>query len=264
MKKNIICLTIFLLLFIIVNCVEETDKTAVIAIYSGESTAEESVRAAEKMFEWMGYSVGLVQANLIKSEGLHNFSILCIPGGDMYRYTEELSSDGIERIKSFISNGGGYIGICGGAYFAGEKIIWQDNQLPMNSLGLFQGTCKGPIDEIAPYPGYDMCKINVVDSSHFITKSSADSAWMLYYWGPMFVFEDNDNIHILGKYDIGGGPMMLCFEYGNGRVFIIGTHPEIEEDSDRDGQSFADSLDDRGSDWDIMKRVVIWCLEGED
>jgi len=27
------------------------------------------------------------------------------------------------NIKDFIRNGGGYIGICGGAYFASEKVI---------------------------------------------------------------------------------------------------------------------------------------------
>ena len=45
-----------------------------------------------------------------------------------------------------------------------------------------------------------------------------------------------------------------------GRVFLIGTHPEIEEDSDRDGVSTADELDERGSDWDLMKNATLWYL----
>lgn len=31
---------------------------------------------------------------------------------------------------------------------------------------------------------------------------------------------------------------MLALDYGLGRVFLIGTHPEIEEDSERDGVAF--------------------------
>jgi hypothetical protein len=50
------------------------------------------------------------------------------------------------------------------------------------------------------------------------------------------------------------------FEYGLGRVFLISLHPEIEEDSDRDSVSFGDSFDDQGSDWELMRGAVLWCL----
>jgi len=72
--------------------------------------------------------------------------------------------------------------------------------------------------------------------------------------------KDND-INILGRYNKGNQPMMLAFEYGEGRVFLIGTHPEIEENSDRDGVDFGNELDDKGSDWDLMKKATIWCLK---
>jgi hypothetical protein len=53
---------------------------------------------------------------------------------------------------------------------------------------------------------------------------------------------------------------MIAFGHGNGRVFLTGAHPEFEEDSDRDGADFCDHLDDRGSDWDLMKKAARWCL----
>jgi hypothetical protein len=54
--------------------------------------------------------------------------------------------------------------------------------------------------------------------------------------------------------------MMIAFEYGLGRVFLVATHPEIEEDSNRDGVDFADELDDQGSDWELMREVILWSL----
>jgi len=45
---------------------------------------------------------------------------------------------------------------------------------------------------------------------------------------------------------------MLAFDYGLGRVFLIGTHPEIEEDSERD---------DQGSDWELIRKAVLWSLK---
>ena len=51
----------------------KTAQNAVIALYSDEGTWEESVQAAEKMFQWMGYAVTLVNANYINDKGLeHN------------------------------------------------------------------------------------------------------------------------------------------------------------------------------------------------
>ena len=91
----------------------KTAQNAVIALYSDEGTWEESVQAAEKMFQWMGYAVTLVNANYINDKGLDNFSILCVSGGNMYQYSQDISSTGMENIKNFIRNGGGYFGICG-------------------------------------------------------------------------------------------------------------------------------------------------------
>jgi glutamine amidotransferase-like uncharacterized protein/dienelactone hydrolase len=242
----------------VMNASTFPDKNAVVALYSDLGTSEVSVQAAQKMFQWMNLTVELVSANYINSKGLDGFSIVCFPGGDMYQYAQDISSTGMESIKDFIRNCGGYIGICGGAYFASEKVVWQGNQLPMTPLGLFPGTAEGPINEIVPYPNYTMCEVNIVDSVHPITRSEPDSAWMLYCWGPALVPNKDANVTILGNYHKGNQPAMLAFDYALGRVFLIGTHPEIEEDSERDGVAFADELDDQGSDWDLMRKAVLW------
>jgi glutamine amidotransferase-like uncharacterized protein len=235
-------------------------KAGDIAIYSDQGAWEESVQAGQKMFEWMGYTVAIIDADYINSQSLDKFRILYIPGGDMYQYAQDISSTGKEKIREFVANGGGYIGICGGAYFASEKVIWRGQELSMTPLGLFSGTTDGPKDVIVPYPEYDMSKINIENNTHPITQSEPDSVWILYYWGPILLPDHDANVTVLGRYDVGNYIAMLAFEYGRGRVFIIGTHPEIEEDSDRDGVEFGDDLDDHGSDWDLVREAVIWCL----
>lgn len=247
---------------LVVNCQSlKPDKSVTVALYSGQGADEDCIKACQSMFQWMGYTVELVKANDV-NKGLDNFSIVCVPGGDMYQYSQDISSGGKDHIRNFISDGGAYIGICGGAYFAGEKVIWQGTQLPMTPLGIFPGTTKGPIDEIIPYPNYGMCKVNIVDPTHAITQSGPDSLWILYYWGPVLIPNNDAKVDILGRYDgEEKEPAIIAFDYGDGRVFLIGTHPEFEEDSERDGTAFADSLDDKGSDWNFMKRAVLWCLK---
>ena len=235
-------------------------EDTLIALYAGGGSDEDCVTATERMFQSMGYAVTRVDADYINSRGLEGFRLLCMPGGDMYQYEQDLASDGTEEIRQFIRNGGGYIGICGGAYFACQEVIWRGTRLPMTCLGLFSGSAEGPIDAIVPYPEYAMCKVDIVDHLHPITRSEPDHAWILYYWGPVLVPNRSATISILGRYDTVDEPAMVAFDYEYGRVFLIGPHPEFEEDSDRDGVSFPDQLDDRGSDWDLMQKTCRWCL----
>lgn len=230
-----------------------------IAIYAGRGTWNESVQAAKKMFEWMNYTVETLSAQQINN-GLTNFRILCIPGGNMYEYAQDISSEGKKNIMSFVHDGGGYIGICGGAYFAAETVFWRGSQLAMTPLGLFAGTATGPINEIMPYPNYTMAKVNIVNHVHPITQSEEDSQITLYYWGPALTPNADANISILGNYDDGNQTAIVAFEYHQGRAFLIGTHPEIEEDSYRDEVTFGDEFNDEGSEWDIMQKVVFWLI----
>ena len=259
MRRINFLLSILFGLLLIANC-QKTEFND-IALYTDRGADEGCIQATKKMFKWMGYTVQLVNSNYINKESLDNFSIICIPGGNMYQYAEDISSSGKEKIRNFIRNGGSYIGICGGAYFTGEKVIWQGIQLPIEPLAIFPGTTQGPTDEIAPYPDCVMCEVNIVDHSHPITQSEQDSLWIAYCYGPVFLPNQGTNVDILGKYEIGDKPVIIAFEYGLGNVFIIGTHPEFEENSDRDGFAPLDEMDDRGSDWDLMKKATGWCLQ---
>jgi glutamine amidotransferase-like uncharacterized protein len=259
----IMLLSFALLVLLTSQCQNQSaiDKEADVALYSDRGVWSESVQAAEQMFQWMGYITERVGAQDIKNGALDNFRLLCVPGGNMYSYAEDLSSVGVENIRSFVRVGGGYLGICGGAYFAGQKVVWRENQLPMLSLEFFPGTAQGPFDEIAPYPDLGMCLVKIMDTPHPITQSEPDSAWILYYWGPALLPDEGADVTILGRYEIINQPALIALNYGLGRVFLIGTHPEIEEDSDRDGVTVADELDDRGSDWDLMRKATRWCLK---
>jgi glutamine amidotransferase-like uncharacterized protein len=252
-----ICL--IFVLFIITYC--HGISPADIAIYADKGADDNCIKATMHMFEWMEYTVSAIDADYINKEGLSNFRLLCVPGGDMYRYSQDLSNTGKQNIKNFVREGGSYIGICGGAYFTGERVFWQGEQIPMTPLGIFPGTTRGPVDSIAPYPHCTMCKINIVDTTHPITQSEPDSAWILYCYGPTFLPDSGADIAILGEYDITQQPVIVAFAYGDGRVFIIGTHPEFEEDSDRDGTDFCEKFDDQGTDWEFMRNAVLWCLQ---
>ena len=235
-------------------------STPKIAIYSGNGVWAESVTAGQEMFKWMGYTTEIVGAAYINGNDLGDFHAIYIPGGDMFQYSRDISAAGKMKIRAFVNGGGAYIGICAGACFASKSVIWREDPLPMEPLGLFKGTASGPANEIVPFPQYGMCRIDVAGHDHPITAGQPDRLWTLYYWGPVLVPDAGASATVLGRYTAVSQPAMVAFEYGKGRVFIIGAHPEIEEDSDRDSVSFASEFDDEGSEWDFMKSAVKWCL----
>ncbi|MGB3479492.1 MAG: BPL-N domain-containing protein [bacterium] len=249
-------LALILLIASACNGVESAD----IALYSDNGADENCITATKHMFEWMGYSVALIEAETINKGELVNYKLLCVPGGDMYQYGQDISSSGKQNIRDFVAHGGAYIGICGGAYFTGHTVYWQGQQLPMTPLNLFPGTTRGPVDSIAPYPNCIMCRISIIDTIHPITHAEPDSAWIAYCYGPQLEPDIGVQITVLGEYSLVGTPAIIAFEYDKGRVFIVGTHPEFEEDSDRDGVDAGDSFDDKGSDWNLMRNAVLWCL----
>jgi len=238
-----------------------SEKNSEVAIYSDNGCWEESVTACRNMFQWAGFSVSTIDAEYINNSSLNNFRLICIPGGDMYQYARDISARGKKKIEDFVRDGGAYIGICGGAYFAATSVIWQGSQLPMTPLGLYQGEGRGPLEEITSCPEYCMTKINITNTSHVITESLPDTAWILYYWGPALIPADTSEVVVLGRYSLGNLPAILAFSFGQGRVFLIGTHPEIEEDDTRDSVTIADELDDSGTDWELMKNAALWCLK---
>jgi glutamine amidotransferase-like uncharacterized protein len=266
-SRKIVPLVAAALLFLnLSSCGEETsggppaDSEAFdVALYQDVGVWSSSVTAAERMFQWMGYRVKRVDADAVNRLGLEPYKVFCVPGGDMYEYSRSLTSQGKQRIRTFIQGGGGYIGICGGAYLAAGQVIWRGTQLVMDPLRLYQGRAMGPVDAIVPYPDSGMCRIQMRTRDHPVTATLPDSAWVLYYWGPELLPDPLAPVTILGEYAADRAPAILAFDYGLGRVFLIGTHPEIEEDSDRDGVTFGDELDDRGSDWDLMKNATDWC-----
>ncbi len=236
-----ILLSIFSALFILSCDAAENnnDKTADIALYSDNGAWNKSVIAAKNMYEWMGYRVAIIDAEYINTNSPGGFKIVSFPGGDMYRYSQDILESGKEKIRDFIRNGGKYIGLCAGGFFTSEKLYWQGSRLIMSSLSLFEGTARGPNNEIIAYPWYGMCDVKL-DTTQVIARGMSASLSVLYYRCPCFEPE-GDEIFQPGTYSAINKAAMLVFEYGSGRVFATGAHPEIEEDNDRDGVVFADT-----------------------
>jgi glutamine amidotransferase-like uncharacterized protein len=235
-----------------------SDKDVTVGLFSGTGAASACVTAAEHMFEWMGYSIVQLNAQAVNDGDLSHLDILYFPGGSAGPYQEMIDEQGRDKIRESVRSGGCFIGTCAGALYAAEQVIWQGTVDPRETLGLFPGMVQGPIPEIYADPGFGMCQ--VILEPHTITGTEPDPIQIMYYNSPFFVPNPDAEVDVVGRYEIGGEPALVAFDYGQGRVFLTGPHPEWEEDSERDGVSYFDSFDDQGSEWDLMRQAVQWCL----
>jgi hypothetical protein len=99
-----------------------------------------------------------------------------------------------------------------------------------------------------------------LNPEHPSNAKETQEEWSLLYAGGHFVADENQEMEVVTRYRQTGQPTIITFSYGQGKVLLLGVHPEIEEDNNRDGIAFAEWLDDRGSDWPLMRAVLDWLL----
>lgn len=235
------------------------DGRTVIAVYDGDGAAAVCVTAAIMMFRWMEYEVIRIDSGDVNSGDLSGIDLFYFPGGASGPYLRDITEYGRRRLRTMIQSGSGFMAVCAGAYYAGSSEIWEGTRYTEGHLALYKGLGVGPIDEIFEYPDHGMCRINLT-GNHPITQNMTNPAWIIYYGGPYFVGFEPAATTVIGSYELTGQPAMIAFQCGAGRVFLTGPHPEWEEDSDRDSVDAFDQFDDRGSDWDLMRRATDWCL----
>ncbi|MFO7837596.1 MAG: BPL-N domain-containing protein [Candidatus Thorarchaeota archaeon] len=233
--------------------------------YSGYGTPRESSMAALYwMFRWMNATVEIVNSSQIRAGLLNNFQMVVVPGGWAYDFYQDLGSNGLEAVQSFVSEGGSYWGSCAGAFLACEKIVWIENRraLPYSyGLALFPGVGVGPIAEIADWPNYVMTDIEINQTNGLVNVTSLPHTHsIMYYGGPYFDLDGTENVTVVAHYGQNREAAMIAFQYGKGRVFLSGAHPEWDEDSGRDGCTWENSLEDQESDWELCKAVSHWLV----
>ncbi|MGQ9459769.1 MAG: PKD domain-containing protein [Candidatus Bathyarchaeaceae archaeon] len=239
---------------------ETVKESARVALYYGRGIWDDGKIALMHMFEWMNASVTIVDKNDVQGGNLVNFDLLCMPGGWAGDIFEGLGITGILKIQDFVREGGAYMGICAGAYLACDRTIWREELIDF-PLDLFPGEAVGPVEGVS---SGSMVKIKMVNRTHPITAHEPEYEWILYALGPEFHAYEWADVTVLGRYDANDEPAIVACEYGSGRVFLTGPHPEIEEDCNRDGLVASyDWLDDLGSDWPLMYEAFNWLIGQE-
>jgi hypothetical protein len=196
---------------------------------------------------------GFLNSNILKDEDVYenlkldDYNVMFHPGGTsdtLHLFLRMINQDIFYKcsdgIRSFVNNGGGYIGSCGGLTkaSAGGKII---PSLPftinlsrkvynpnLRSIGL----CA--IADILIQPIFELntsVQVKIIKNTSPLTFGLDEIVWDSWYGGPQ-VYKRGENVEVIANYYNTGTendrtPAWLTTEFGSGKVVLFSTHPEI-------------------------------------
>ncbi len=184
-----------------------TADMAPILLFNGTGTSPGDVAALEKILsrEHLHYStVDSPQLNGMSESQIREYRLLIVPGGNFEYIGNSLSSSTTGNIHNAIQNGLNYLGICAGAFFAGNS--------PYNGLNLTSGS---------RFEFYAAEARGIRKAAVPIT--AAGGPTLDQYW------EDGPQLTgwgaVVSKYP-DGNPAIVEGTFGNGWVILTGVHPE--------------------------------------
>ncbi|BGP24228.1 biotin-[acetyl-CoA-carboxylase] ligase [Rhodotorula toruloides] len=128
-----------------------------VLVYDGSgvsAASRDNLVRCLRLFLGQRYDVQLVTPKTIKSEPwTNNCALFVLPGGRDLPYLHDLGGTGNKRIREWVEEGGSYMGICAGAYYACSSIAFEVGT-PLEvagdrELAFFDGVCRGTI-----FPGF--------------------------------------------------------------------------------------------------------------
>ena len=156
----------------------------------------------------------------------------------IYQIREDLNYNLSKTIRSFVANGGSYIGSCLGAalascgmYFGSipvylKRRAYNPNLNSLILLGLSDVIFKMPTD--LPPPNIEA---KIVDKTHPVTYGLEDIIADIYLGGPYFTHL-GENAHVIALFHNIGNyfnstPSWISSNFGAGKVVFLSSHPEI-------------------------------------
>jgi glutamine amidotransferase-like uncharacterized protein len=203
-------------------------------IYTGSGVNSLSRDCIFKFFQKINIKPQFIfKDDVISSNWEKTYDIFVMPGGRDVPYMQDLKGRGNQKIRSFVKNGGIYLGICAGAYYGSREIEFdKGGQLQVTEkreLCFFDGKAIGPIFGTNSYKYSSNHGARILKISHI-----DDNINYSYYNGGCF-FKDAhllDNVSIIGKYENlpeNHAAIVEC-KYGQGRAILSGVHFEITKD----------------------------------
>ena len=201
-----------------------------VALYDDQGAGDSLAEVAKVLAGRADIQVERIKAADIRSGRLAGFDVLIQPGGSGGAQGRRLGKEGREQVRTFIKEGGGYVGICAGAYLATCQYDW--------SLGVLDAKV---IDGQHWARGYGHVDLSLSDEGRAILAIDARQRPMYYHQGPLLAPAGEPDLPdyatwatYAGEIAENGAPKgvmpgttaIAAGHFGEGRVLCFSPHPE--------------------------------------
>ncbi len=228
--RSTICLAC-LAAFTVTSAALAATKPIRVAIFSDAGVTKAGITQVESCLSKSdGFEVKSITAEEIRQGVLKNFDVLIHPGGSASKQGETLGVKGRESVKKFVEGGGGFIGICAGAYLATAEHPW--------SLGVLDATV---IDRPHWARGEGDVKLRLTSAGQQALELEKETCSIHFENGPLLgpgKKDDIDDYEPLATFEtemrkndaplgvMKGTTAIARGKFGKGRVVCFSPHPE--------------------------------------
>ena len=208
-------------------------KTIRVALYDDAGAFGKGVpRITEQLGKVKDVKLTIVKGPEIASGVLKDFDVVIFAGGSGHAEAEGIGETGRENVRKFVKDGGGYIGICAGAYLACNGFSW--------GLGILNAKTVSPKWQ----RGKGQVQIEVTPEGEKTTSIPAKQQEVRYANGPIIkpagvadlpayeplaFFRTALAEHDTPKGAMVNTPAWVRAACGKGRVLISSPHPEQQD-----------------------------------
>lgn len=200
---------------------------------SGVGTSSENLIAALKSATDGKFEIIRISAEEIRQDKLRAVDVLVHPGGSGSKQGKALGETGRDAVREYVREGGGVLGVCGGAYLATNDYSWSLNLIDAKVL-----------DRKHWARGTGTVTLQLSPKGAEFFQHDGDEMSIHYGQGPLLARREWDDPGVpdyeslaiyaseIAKNGAPNGVMtgtsaaVRC-EFGNGRVFCFSPHPEL-------------------------------------
>lgn len=201
-----------------------------VGVYAGPGSPQSSTDAVLNVLKpYAEVEAVVITAKEMGILNLGAYDVIVFPGGSGSGQSKAIGEAGMNNVREFVRNGGGYVGICAGAYLACSNFSW--------GLGILNaGTVSNKWRR-----GQGIVDVEMTGSSPEILGEVKGTFKVRYNNGPILKPGDRTDIPAytplvlfrtemaLNDTPVGvmvNSPAQAISTFGKGRVFVSSPHPE--------------------------------------
>ncbi|MBI5772178.1 MAG: biofilm PGA synthesis protein PgaB [Verrucomicrobia bacterium] len=209
----------------------ETPKPLRIALYDDAGSTGKGVPKVKEHFGKVpSMKLTVVKGEDIRAGVLKDYDVVIFTGGSGSGQAKGIGEEGRKEVKEFVERGGGYLGICAGAYLACEGFSWGVKVLDAKTASSKWMRGRGDVQMELTDEGKRIFgdrhagQFTVLYANGPVLKPSTNAS--IPDFRPLALFRTEKAENNTPKGLMVNSPAAAAGEFGKGRVLVFSPHPE--------------------------------------